>query len=122
MTSLGHSVAFASPRRKKHLSQRLMYVRWKTLHWRHRLPPTQSRVCLHDLLQLFTRGLRLLLPLALEQESTRASHALVLVPHGTEGYAATAVLTLERAYICARIVSVELPRWLCADYSLPVQQ
>ena len=69
-----------------------------------------------------TNSLRLLLPLALEQESTRASHALVLVPHGTEGYAATAVLTLERAYICARIVSVELPRWLCADYSLPVQQ
>lgn len=72
---------------------------------------------------------RLLLPLAND-------HALVLA-HTDDGYLATAVLPLDRAAICARVVSAELPSWLrsrttgdgrlfdqvCANlYSRPFQQ
>ena len=56
--------------------------------------------------------LRLLVPLCLEDEH-RADHALVLTPSdGQHAYVASAVLSLERAATCARVVSLELPRWL----------
>jgi hypothetical protein len=54
--------------------------------------------------------LRLLVPLGLE--GAGPDHALVLAPRAEGGHTATAVLSLERARICARIVSCELPAWL----------
>lgn len=55
-----------------------------------------------------TDGLRLLLPI----EFADKTGALVLEPHAPGSYRATAILSLERAYTCARAVSAELPRWL----------
>lgn len=58
---------------------------------------------------------RLLLPLALDSNSEDGSngidHALVLA-HTDDGYLATAVLPLDRAAVCARVVTSELPGWL----------
>lgn len=61
--------------------------------------------------------LHLLVPLCLDNLAN-ADHALVLVPDdereaGAEQcVVASAVLSLERAAACARVVSLELPRWL----------
>ena len=52
---------------------------------------------------------RLLLPLATGQGGI--DHALALA-HTDDSYLATAVLPLDRAAICARVVSAELPSWL----------
>lgn len=58
---------------------------------------------------------RLLLPLALDPDGTDEpggiDHALVLT-RTDDGYLATAVLPLDRAAICARVVTSELPSWL----------
>ena len=55
---------------------------------------------------------RLLLPLALDPDGKgEIDHALVLA-RTDDGYLATAVLPLNRAAICARVVSAELPSWL----------
>ena len=58
---------------------------------------------------------RLLLPLALDSNDPDnpggIEHALVLA-RTDDGYLATAVLPLNRAAICARVVSAELPSWL----------
>ncbi|MBR3314516.1 MAG: DUF3825 domain-containing protein [Atopobiaceae bacterium] len=58
-----------------------------------------------------TDEIRLLLPLTVEQAGV-ADHAVVLARLGEEGYEARAVLSLEHARICARVVSSELPAWL----------
>ena len=55
---------------------------------------------------------RLLLPLALDPDGQGGiDHALVLA-RADDGYLATAVLPLDRAAICARVVTGELPGWL----------
>ena len=58
-----------------------------------------------------TDEIRLLLPLAIEQAGV-VDHAVVLARLGEEGYEARAVLSLEHARICARVISSELPAWL----------
>jgi hypothetical protein len=59
-----------------------------------------------------TNQLRLLVPLCLGDKD-HADHALVLTPsNDRRTFVASAVLSLERAATCARVVSLELPRWL----------
>jgi hypothetical protein len=59
-----------------------------------------------------TNQLRLLVPLCLSDKD-HADHALVLTPSSDKRtFVASAVLSLERAATCARVVSLELPRWL----------
>lgn len=55
--------------------------------------------------------LRLLLPLALEVPHM-VDQALVLAPLDEGGYEARAVISLERARTCARVITAELPSWL----------
>ena len=55
-----------------------------------------------------TNEVRLLLPITIADEGARA---LVLRPR-ERGFVASAVVSLERAATCARVVSRELPRWL----------
>lgn len=55
--------------------------------------------------------LDLLLPLCLEHDD-RVDHALVLTTNHEQRHVASAVLPLERAAACARVISFELPRWL----------
>lgn len=55
--------------------------------------------------------LRLLLPIRPEGPKSPL-RAVVLAPHSSGGYLATAILPLDRAYACARVVSAELPRWM----------
>lgn len=55
---------------------------------------------------------RLLLPLCLKG-ANKPSHALVLCPaQDGDGFVASAVLSLQHAATCAKVVSFELPRWL----------
>ena len=55
-----------------------------------------------------TDEIRLLAPIEWPAKTTQA---LVLRPH-EDGFVASALLSLDRAATCARIVSFELPRWL----------
>ncbi|MGN0287270.1 MAG: DUF3825 domain-containing protein [Atopobiaceae bacterium] len=58
-----------------------------------------------------TNQVDLLLPLALIQDG-QADCALVLEPQPSGNYQAASVLTLPRAYACARVVSKYQPAWL----------
>ena len=58
---------------------------------------------------------------ALGQESLKdfgADCALVLAPQPSGNYRGVAVMSLARAYACARVVSAEQPAWLAADVAL----
>lgn len=55
--------------------------------------------------------MRLLLPLYLA-DYRYADCALVLAPQKSGNYLGTSIMTLERAYACARVVSAEQPQWL----------
>ncbi len=58
-----------------------------------------------------TEELRLLLPLASRDPST-IDRAVVLADLGDGDYEARAVLSLDRARVCARVVTSDLPAWL----------
>ncbi len=58
-----------------------------------------------------TEELRLLLPLASREPST-IDRAVVLADLGDGDYEARAVLSLDRARVCARVVTSDLPAWL----------
>lgn len=59
----------------------------------------------------------LLLPLALIDDS-QADCALVLEPQASGNYQASSVLTLPRAYACARVISKYQPVWLLPEHVL----
>lgn len=64
-----------------------------------------------------SNSMRVLLPLCLvEDNRADCAVSLELMPSGA--YRATAVLSLPRAYACARVVSAEQPRWLSPDVAL----
>jgi hypothetical protein len=60
---------------------------------------------------------KLLLPLSLVSEGT-ADCAIVLERLGSGNLRAEAVMSLPRAYACARVISAEQPRWLDPDVVL----
>ena len=64
-----------------------------------------------------TGEMRLLVPMALLDDA-RADCALVLAPQPSGNYRGVAVMSLARAYACARVVSAEQPAWLAADVAL----
>ncbi len=64
-----------------------------------------------------TGEMRLLVPMALLDDA-RADCALVLAPQPSGNYRGVAVMSLARAYVCARVVSAEQPAWLAADVAL----
>ena len=57
--------------------------------------------------------MKLLLPLALVDDRT-ADCALVLDRQPSGAYQAASVLSLPRAYACARVVCADMPTWLDA--------
>lgn len=61
--------------------------------------------------------LALLLPCCLVEEG-KADAALVLRRQPSGLWQGTSVMTLPRAYVCARVISAEQPRWLSADRAL----
>lgn len=61
--------------------------------------------------------IKLLLPLSLVDDA-HVDCALVLAPQPSGSYQGTAVLPLDRAYACARVVSAEQPGWLTPEVAL----
>ena len=58
-----------------------------------------------------TDSIRLLLPLSLVSDS-QADCALVLAPQPSGNYQGTTIMSLDRARVCARVISAQQPAWL----------
>ena len=58
-----------------------------------------------------TDSVRLLLPLCLVSDS-QADCALVLAPQPSGNYQGVTIMSLDRARVCARVISAEQPAWL----------
>lgn len=58
-----------------------------------------------------TDSIRLLLPLCLVSDS-QADCALVLAPQPSGNYQGVTIMSLDRARVCARVISAEQPAWL----------
>ena len=58
-----------------------------------------------------TDSIRLLLPLCLVSDS-QADCALVLAPQPSGNYQGTTIMSLDRARVCARVISAQQPAWL----------